>query len=80
MSEQRSESSEIQSTDLRLGSVYKDLYIAPDFQRKYVWDYEHVEKLLNNILNESYHEEGRLIQGYEYFLGGIGGCYAKPFI
>lgn len=43
-------------------------------------DYEHVEKLLNNILNEFYHEEGPLIQGLEYFLGVIGGCYVKPFI
>ena len=32
-------------------------------------DYEHVEKLLNNILIEFYHEEGPLIQGLEYFLG-----------
>jgi len=65
---------------LRLGSVYKGLYVAPIFQRKYVLDYEHVEKLLNNILNEFYHEEGPLIQGLEYFLGVIGGRYVKPFI
>ena len=35
---------------------------------------------LTPFLTEFYHEEGLHIQGLEYFLGVIGGCYVKPFI
>ena len=64
----------IESTDLAIGQIFKDFYTVPDFQREYVWEREHVEKLLNDVLDEFYDEDARLIEGSEYFLGSIVSC------
>ncbi len=64
----------IESNDLTISQVFKDFYSVPDFQREYVWETEHVEKLLNDVLDEFYDENKRLIQGPEYFLGSIVVC------
>ena len=64
----------IESQDLSIESLYKDFYTVPDFQREYVWQREQVEKLLQDIYDEFYDEEGQLVQGPEYFLGSIVVC------
>ena len=62
----------IESNDLTIGQIFKDFYAVPDFQREYVWKRDHVEKLLQDVFDEFYDEEGRLIQeNPEYFLGSI---------
>ena len=64
----------IESNDLEIAQIFKDFYAVPDFQREYVWKYEHVEKLLEDVLDEFYNEDGQLIEGPEYFLGSIVAC------
>lgn len=64
----------IESQDLSIESLYKDFYTVPDFQREYVWQREQVEKLLQDIYDEFYDEEGQLVKGPEYFLGSIVVC------
>jgi len=64
----------IESHDLSISTILKDFYTVPDFQREYVWVRDHVEKLLQDILDEFYDEEGRLVDGPEYFLGSIVAC------
>ena len=64
----------IESNDLAIAQIFKDFYAVPDFQREYVWQREHVEKLLEDVLNEFYDEEARPIEGPEYFLGSIVAC------
>lgn len=64
----------IESQDLSIESLYKDFYTVPDFQREYVWQREQVEKLLQDVHDEFYDEEGQLIKGPEYFLGSIVVC------
>ena len=64
----------IESNDLAIAQIFKDFYAVPDFQREYVWDREHVEKLLEDVLDEFYDEDARLIEGPEYFLGSIVSC------
>jgi len=54
--------------------LYKDFYTVPDFQREYVWQREQVEKLLQDVYDEFYDEEGQLVKGPEYFLGSIVVC------
>ena len=68
------ESVKIESQDLSIESLYKDFYTVPDFQREFVWQREQVEKLLQDIHDEFYDEEGQLIKGPEYFLGSIVVC------
>lgn len=68
------ESVKIESQDLSIESLYKDFYTVPDFQREFVWQREQVEKLLQDIHDEFYNEEGQLIKGPEYFLGSIVVC------
>lgn len=63
--------SRIDSSDLTLAELFKDFYSVPDFQREYVWEETHVEKLLQDVHDEFYDENGRLSQGGEYFIGSI---------
>ena len=69
-----SESFKIESDDLTIADIFKDFYSVPDFQREYVWKPENVEKLLQDVHDEFYNEDGRLVDGPEYFLGTIVGC------
>jgi len=66
----------IESQDLSVGALFKDFYSVPDFQREYVWQREQVEKLLQDIHDEFYDEESRIVPGPEYFLGSIVACKA----
>ena len=67
----------IESQDLSVGDLFKDFYSVPDFQREYVWQREQVEKLLQDIYDEFYDEDGRVVPGPEYFLGSIVACKAQ---
>lgn len=64
----------IESNDLSLEDVYKDFYTVPDFQREYIWEREHAEKLLEDVFDVFYDEECRIIEGPEYFIGSIVVC------
>jgi len=64
----------IESKDLSIEDLYKDFYTVPDFQREFVWQREQVEKLLQDVQDEFFDEEGQLIKGPEYFLGSIVVC------
>lgn len=66
----------IESQDLSVGTLFKDFFSVPDFQREYVWQREQVEKLLQDIYDEFYDEERRILPGPEYFLGSIVACKA----
>ena len=66
----------IESKDLSVEDLYKDFYTVPDFQREFVWEQEQVEKLLQDIQDEFFDEDGQLIKGPEYFLGSIVVCRA----
>lgn len=68
------ESLKIESKDLSIEDLYKDFYTVPDFQREYIWKEEHIEKLLQDVQDEFYDEDGRVIPGPEYFLGSIVVC------
>ena len=70
------ESIRIESKDLSIEDLYKDFYTVPDFQREFVWEREQVEKLLQDIQDEFFDEDGQLIKGPEYFLGSIVVCRA----
>ncbi len=67
----------IESQDLTVGALFKDFYSVPDFQREYVWRREQVEKLLQDLYDEFYNEEGRIRPDTEYFLGSIVVCKDK---
>jgi hypothetical protein len=71
------ESLKIESKDLSIEDLYKDFYTVPDFQREFVWERSEVEKLLQDVYDAFYDEEGQLIQGSEYFLGSIVVCRAE---
>ncbi|MFZ5899573.1 MAG: DUF262 domain-containing protein [Bacillota bacterium] len=64
----------IESQDLTVGALFKDFYSVPDFQREYVWQGEQVERLLQDLFDEFYDEEGHTLTGPEYFLGSIVAC------
>lgn len=64
----------IESNDLTISTILNDFYAVPDFQREYVWEQEQVDKLLQDILDEFYDEDVRLVEGTEYFLGSIVVC------
>lgn len=64
----------IESSDLSLGDVFKDFYSVPDFQREYVWEADDVEKLLTDVYDEFYDEDGRLAGLDEYFIGSVVAC------
>lgn len=66
----------IESQDLSVGALFKDFYSVPDFQREYVWQREQVEKLLQDIHDEFYDAQNRVLPGPEYFLGSIVACKA----
>ncbi len=61
----------IESDDLSLSDVFKDFYSVPDFQREYVWEEQHVEKLLQDVYDEFYDENNQLMKSGEYFIGSI---------
>jgi uncharacterized protein with ParB-like and HNH nuclease domain len=61
----------IESQDLSVGALFKDFYSVPDFQREYVWQREQVEKLLQDLYDEFYDEDRRILPGPEHFLGSI---------
>jgi hypothetical protein len=69
-----STSPKIESLDLNLNDLFKDFYSVPDFQREYVWEEENVEKLLEDVYDEFYDDENRLLDGPEYFIGSIVVC------
>ena len=71
------ESLKIESKDLSIEDLYKDFYTVPDFQREFIWEREQVEKLLQDVHDEFYDEDGQLIKGSEYFLGSIVVCLAE---
>ena len=64
----------IESNDMAIAKIFQDFYAVPDFQREYVWEREHVAKLLEDVIDEFYDEEAQLIEGPEYFLGSIVCC------
>ncbi len=64
----------IESDDLAIQDLYKDFYTVPDFQREFVWERPQVEKLLLDVQDEFYDEEGQFVKGTEYFLGSIVVC------
>ncbi len=64
----------IESQDLSVGTLFKDFYSVPDFQREYVWQREQVERLLQDIYDVFYDEDGRILSGPEYFLGSVVAC------
>lgn len=64
----------IESQDLSVGALFKDFYSVPDFQREYVWQREEVEKMLQDLYDEFYDEDGHVLPGSEYFLGSIVSC------
>ena len=64
----------IESNDLAIHQIFKDFYTVPDFQREYVWERDHVDKLLQDVLDEFYDEDNQQINGPEYFLGSIVAC------
>ena len=64
----------IESNDMAIAKIFQDFYAVPDFQREYVWEREHVAKLLEDVIDEFYDEEDQLIEGPEYFLGSIVCC------
>ena len=68
------ESIKIESKDLSVEDLFKDFYTVPDFQREYVWEREQVERLLQDVQDEFFDEDGQLIKGPEYFLGSIVVC------
>ncbi len=68
------ESIKIESLDLSVESLFKDFYTVPDFQREYVWKRDQVEKLLQDVQDEFYNDEGQLVEDREYFLGSIVVC------
>ncbi len=64
----------IESQDLSVGTLFKDFYSVPDFQREYVWEREQVERLLQDLYDVFYDEDGRILSGPEYFLGSVVSC------
>ena len=64
----------IESQDMSLSDVFKDFYSVPDFQREYVWEQEHVDKLLQDVLEEFQSDSGQLKAEGEYFIGSIVVC------
>ena len=67
-------SQRIESNHLNLADVFKDFYSVPDFQREYVWEPEHVERLLQDAYDEFYDEHAHLTPAAEYFIGSIVAC------
>ena len=61
----------IDSDDLTLSDLFKDFYCVPDFQREYVWEETHVEKLLQDVYDEFYDENKNISKGGEYFIGSV---------
>ncbi len=50
----------IESHDLSISQILQDFYEVPDFQREYVWEQEHVEKMLQDIWDEFHDSDGNL--------------------
>lgn len=58
--------SKFEVENLSIEQVFKDFYVVPDFQREYVWERGHVERLLDDV-NNSIDEE----DSSDYFLGSM---------
>lgn len=57
------------SSDMSVGTLFKDFLSVPDYQREYVWDAKIVEKLLEDVQREFDSSDGELRR--DYFLGTI---------
>jgi hypothetical protein len=62
---------QIEAQQLSIDDLFKSFYAVPDFQREYVWKPENVERLLQDICDELYDENGSVIANAEYFIGSI---------
>lgn len=62
---------EIKAQSLSIAELFQNFYEVPDFQREYVWNPDNVERLLGDICDELYDENGSYIKGAEYFIGSI---------
>jgi len=71
------ETVKIESQDVTVGALFNDFFSVPDFQREYIWEREQVERLLQDLYDEFYDEQGRIMQGPEYFLGSTVACKAE---
>ena len=54
---------------MAISQILKGFKAVPNFQREYVWECGHVQKVPEDMLNEYYNEDYRLIEGPEYFRG-----------
>jgi hypothetical protein len=61
----------IESDDMSLDKVFQDFYTVPDFQRKYVWERENVEQLLQDTMDALVESDGQVSAENEYFIGSI---------
>jgi uncharacterized protein with ParB-like and HNH nuclease domain len=68
---QRQSDLSIDAKPLSIEKLFADFYAVPDFQREYVWQAENVERLLTDICDELYDENGSVIPSAEYFIGSI---------
>ncbi len=68
---QRQSDLSIDAKPLSIEKLFADFYAVPDFQREYVWQPENVERLLNDICDELYDENGSIVANAEYFIGSI---------
>lgn len=64
----------IESADLTIAKLLQDFYVVPDFQREYVWQSEHVERLLEDVSDEFFDSNLNIIPSTEYFIGSIVVC------
>lgn len=63
----------IESRDFDIASLYQEFYAVPDFQREFVWQTGHVERLLQDIYDEYLEASGQ----QEYFIGSMVVCRSK---
>ena len=68
---QRKSDLSIDAQPLSIEKLFADFYAVPDFQREYVWKDKNVERLLEDICDELYDENGSNVPNAEYFIGSI---------
>ena len=61
----------IDADPLSIQELFTEFYAVPDFQREFVWKDKNVERLLEDICDELYDENGSSIPNAEYFIGSI---------
>ena len=59
----------------KLGKLFDDFYVVPDYQREYVWEDRQVEQLLDDIYTDYSSANGGA--NSEYFIGSIV-AYSRP--